>query len=145
MRAWPSGEAAFAHWNAGKRMIQLDPADREGLLTLAGGADVVIESTTDPGNHRWPLDLEELAGRFPSVIHVVILPFGSTGPRSAWKATDLVASAAGGMMSLSGDPDGPPLVPPREQAFHLAGANAAIGALLALAARRRTGKGQVVP
>jgi crotonobetainyl-CoA:carnitine CoA-transferase CaiB-like acyl-CoA transferase len=147
MRAWPGGEVAFAHWNAGKRMVCLDPAspaDREELFELANWADVVVESTTDGTRTAWGIDRDELARRAPSLVHVVVTPFGLTGPRAAWKATDMVASAAGGMMALSGEPDGPPMVPPREQAYHLAGANAAVGALLALAARRRTGRGQVV-
>ncbi|MFL5798667.1 MAG: CaiB/BaiF CoA transferase family protein [Actinomycetota bacterium] len=147
MRAWPGGEAAFAHWNAGKRMACLDPAsgtDREELLALANRADVLIESTTDGTGTAWRIDRDEVARRAPSLVHVVVTPFGLTGPRASWKATDMVACAAGGMMALSGEPDGPPMVPPREQAYHLAGANAAIGALLAVAARRRTGLGQLV-
>src|SRR4029079_17642208 len=73
-----------------------------------------------------------------------VTPFGLTGPRSSWKGSDMVGSAAGGMMWMSGRPDGPPLVPRRDQPYHLAGANAAIGALLGLAARRRTGRGQLI-
>ncbi len=137
---------AFDHWNAGKRTVALDlseRSDRDAFLRLVDGADVLVESAMDGGTGR-PFSHQELARRRPELIHVVVTPFGLSGPRASWKGTDLVACAAGGMMALSGEREGPPLVPPREQAFHLAGAHAAIGALLALAARRRTGRGQLV-
>ncbi|HXJ62119.1 MAG TPA: CoA transferase [Actinomycetota bacterium] len=138
----PGGEVAFAHWNAGKRLVELDPADPEAVLLLAERADVLVESST--GGSPLRVDRDEVARRCPSLVQVVVTPFGLTGPRSGWKGSDMLGAAAGGMMAMSGRADGPPLVPPREQAFHLAGANAAIGALLGLAARRRTGRGQVV-
>jgi crotonobetainyl-CoA:carnitine CoA-transferase CaiB-like acyl-CoA transferase len=141
MRRWPDGDVAFAHWNAGKHAATVDT---EALVELAGRADVLVESTVSGTTSRWGLDRDDLQRRFPKLVHVVVTPFGLTGPRSAWKGSDMIGSAAGGMMWMSGRPDGPPMVPPREQAFHLAGANAAIGALLGLAARRRTGLGQVV-
>jgi len=69
-------------------------------------------------------------------------PFGLTGPRRYWRSDSSVASAAGGMTWLGGDPDGPPIAPPRDQASQLAGSHAAIAALLATLARERTGTGQ---
>jgi len=105
---------------------------------------VVVESTRDGAESRWGLDPASLHERAPSVVHVLISAFGMDGPRSGWKGSDMVGAGAGGMMWMSGRPEGPPLVPPREQAFHLAGANAAIGALLGVAARRRTGRGQLI-
>jgi crotonobetainyl-CoA:carnitine CoA-transferase CaiB-like acyl-CoA transferase len=140
----PGGELAFAHWNAGKRRVVVDPADSGALLELASAADVVVESTMEGTASRWGLDRSLVASRCPSLVHVVVTPFGLDGPRSSWGGSDLVGAAAGGMMAMSGLRDGPPMVPPREQAFHLAGANAAIGALLGVAARRRTGRGQMI-
>ena len=69
-----------------------------------------------------------------------------TGPRSraAWRASDLVVSALGGVAAQVGWPDAPPQVPPADQAWHLAGLNGVIGALLALAERARSGRGQQV-
>jgi crotonobetainyl-CoA:carnitine CoA-transferase CaiB-like acyl-CoA transferase len=144
MRRWPGGDVAHAHWNTGKRTVVLDPSDREALVGLAGRADVLVQSDVDLKAPRWWFDPDELAERCPRLVHVVVTPFGLSGPRSGWKGSDMVGAAAGGMMAMSGRPDSPPAVPPREQAFHLAGANAAIGALLGLAARRRTGRGQLV-
>ncbi|MGH7321703.1 MAG: CoA transferase, partial [Candidatus Rokuibacteriota bacterium] len=138
---------AFAHWNAGKRSVSLDLAKPDGpdqLRRLAETPDVIVE-TFAPG-HLAGLGLgyDDLRPARPELILVSITPFGQTGPRAGWRGTNLTASALGGMTSLCGMPDGPPLTPPREQAYHLAGVNAAIGALLALRARRRTGRGQHV-
>lgn len=74
----------------------------------------------------------------------MITPFGLTGPRRDWLADDTVASAAGGMAWLGGDPGGPPVPAPRQQAVQLAGTHAVIASLLALIARDRTGTGQLV-
>ncbi len=138
---------AFAHWHAGKRSVELDletPEGRAAVLRLATTADVLVE--TVPPGHLERLGLGEAALRAvrPELVRVSITPFGQTGPRAACPGTDVTAVALGGMMSLCGHPDGPPLQPPREQGYHLAGVNAAIGALLALRARRLTGRGQHV-
>ncbi|MFD1540764.1 CaiB/BaiF CoA-transferase family protein [Nonomuraea guangzhouensis] len=85
-----------------------------------------------------------VSSRWPGVVHVVVTPFGTTGPRRAWRADDLVAAAAGGMAWLGGQPGQPPKPPPREQATQLAGAHAAIAALLGVIARDRTGRGQLI-
>ena len=146
-RTVPGSGVLFDHWNAGKRTVSLDlkaAPDRDAFQRLVAVADVLIESAENGAGTPFPFTHEELMHRRPDLVHVVVLPFGSWGPRAAWRGTDLVTAAAGGMMTLSGEPDGPPLVPPREQAYHLAGANAAIGALMGLRARRRTGRGQLV-
>jgi crotonobetainyl-CoA:carnitine CoA-transferase CaiB-like acyl-CoA transferase len=149
----PGGDAlradslAFAHWHAGKRSVVLDletPAGLAALRALVATADVLVE-TFPPGRlERLGLDPATLTAIRPELVIVSVTPFGRTGPRADWVGTDLTAVALGGMMGLCGDPDGPPLQPPREQGYHLAGLNAAIGALLALRARRLTGRGQAV-
>ncbi|MET1003405.1 MAG: CoA transferase, partial [Acidimicrobiia bacterium] len=113
--------AAFAHHHAGKRAVASDE-------TLLGTADVVLEGTL-PGDVR-PASVP------PRAIHVVVSPFGTTGPRSEWQASDLVVSALGGLVSVIGWPDRPPRAAPADQAWHLASLNAAIGVLLALATGR---------
>jgi len=141
----PADRAARLHWHAGKRVVPVaDDRELEAVLArLLPGADVVLES----GPRR---RLRTLAHREASpadwaqVAHVVVTPFGSWGPRRDWLADDLVAAAAGGMAWLGGDPGGPPEPPPRAQAGQLAGAQAAIAALLSLLAKRRTGRGQLV-
>jgi hypothetical protein len=122
---------AFGHWHAGKRSIVLDLETRPGwaaLLAFVATADVLVE-TSRPGHlERLGLGPATLAATRPELITVSVTPLGRTGPRADWVGTDLTAVALGGMMSLCGHPDGPPLQPPREQGYHLAGLNAAIGA-----------------
>ncbi|WP_166462534.1 CaiB/BaiF CoA-transferase family protein [Amycolatopsis acidicola] len=119
------------HWHAGKRLMRGD------LDELAAGADIVLESGPVAGLRGVRADG---TSRWPDVVHVVVTPFGLTGPRKHWTGNDLVLASAGGMTWLGGKPGGQPKPPPREQAVQLAGAHAAIGALLALHA----GTGQLV-
>jgi crotonobetainyl-CoA:carnitine CoA-transferase CaiB-like acyl-CoA transferase len=142
-----SDPLAFAHWHAGKRSVTLDlaaPAGAERLRRLAATADVLVETGPPGGLEPLGLGWPALSDVNPALVLVSITPFGQDGPRAAWRATSLILSALGGMTWLSGAPGGPPLDPPREQAFQLAGAVGAIGALLGLRARRRTGRGQHV-
>jgi crotonobetainyl-CoA:carnitine CoA-transferase CaiB-like acyl-CoA transferase len=140
----PVSRAEWLHWHAGKRVVRVaDAWDLDRVLErLLPGADVVVESgpvgrlRTLPRRTARPADWEHVA-------HVVVTPFGTWGPCRDWLADDLVATAAGGMVWLGGDPGGPPVPPPRAQAGQLAGTHAAIAALLALLARRQTGRGQL--
>ncbi|MEU9289995.1 CoA transferase [Streptomyces sp. NPDC048275] len=132
------GGDAFVHWHAGKRSVTLDTATPDGaagLRRLIEGADVLLDGTTAGAKP----DTEGL----DHLVHVRVTPFGLVGPRSDWQGTDLVVAALGGMLAQVGDPDGPPLRLPEQQAEQLAGVNAAIAALLGLRARR-TGPGQLV-
>ena len=129
---------AFAHWHAGKRSVTLDPATPEGaagLRRLLAGADALLDGTAD--------GVESLAEGLDHLVHVRVTPFGLVGPRSDWQGSDLVVAATGGMLAQVGDPDGPPLRMPENQAEHLAGVNAAIAVLLGLRARRQ-GPGQLI-
>ncbi|BBH67904.1 CoA transferase [Actinoplanes sp. OR16] len=127
----PGPSASELHWYAGTRVITAGHAE---LDALAMDADVVIESgprqtlrgLTEAGTSRWP-----------DRVHVVVTPFGLTGPRRDWRGGDLVTASAGGMTWLGGRPDGPPKPPPRESALQVAGAHAAIAAYLGLLDRRR--------
>jgi crotonobetainyl-CoA:carnitine CoA-transferase CaiB-like acyl-CoA transferase len=144
---WRGDALAFAHFRAGARSVTADLDDarqRDRVRALVATADIVVESL-EPGRlAARGLAYADLRARHPGLIGVSITPFGLNGPRAGWRSTDLTAAALGGMMTLCGDPDGPPLAPPREQAYHLASAHAAVGALAALHARRRTGRGQHV-
>ncbi|GAB7006772.1 hypothetical protein JCM18899A_42450 [Nocardioides sp. AN3] len=137
-------KAERLHWHAGKRVVTVASHDIEKVVQrLVPDADVVLES----GSLRALRTLamrEQRPGAWTRTAHVVTTPFGLTGPRREWLADDLVLTAAGGMAWLGGDPGESPEPPPREQATQLAGVHAAIGALLALVARRRTGRGQLV-
>lgn len=122
---------AYAHWHAGKKSVCLDldtVAGRGDLDRLTASADVVLDGRSDGADHD---------ARLPdSTVHVRVTPYGTSGPRRGWSATDLTVAAAGGMLAQVGDPDGPPLALPEGQAEQLTGVNAAIGALLGLRARR---------
>ncbi|MFF5494404.1 CoA transferase [Streptomyces aquilus] len=119
--------AARAHWHAGKRWVHVDGL--EELDRLAAAADIVLES--GPVARLRGLRADG-SSRWPHAVHVVVTPFGLTGPRRDWIGDDLVLASAGGMTWLGGRPDGQPKPPPREQALQTAGAHAAIGALLAV-------------
>ena len=131
--------AARVHWHAGKRWVPV--ADDAELDDLAAGADIVLESGP-------AATLRGVRGngvsRWPHAVHVVVTPFGLTGPRRDWLADDLVLASAGGMTWLGGRADGPPKPPPCEQAVQVAGVHAAIAALLGVLARDQTGSGQLV-
>ncbi|WP_456696178.1 CoA transferase [Aeromicrobium sp. P5_D10] len=133
------------HWHAGKRIAAVSDVDQLDATAsaLVGRADVVLES--GPHARLRTLALREAdPAAWAHVAHVVITPFGLTGPRRDWLADDTVLTAAGGMAWLGGDPGRAPEPPPREQGVQLAGTHGAIGALLALHARHRTGAGQLV-
>ncbi|WP_280433921.1 CaiB/BaiF CoA-transferase family protein [Nocardia carnea] len=121
----------FAHWHAGKKSVALDlgtDTGRGALERLLATADIYLDGST-PGS-------EPVTPRSGAVVHVRVTPFGLTGPRAEWAATDLTLAAQGGMLAQVGDPDGPPLALPENQAEQLTGINAAVGALLGMRARR---------
>lgn len=139
-RAVPtSGGDSLFHWhyNLGKRQISLAPDDPE-LRRYLLGADAVIT-----GGHDLPFGrIPELA-EHPGLIRAEISGFGR-GSRETWKATDLIAQAAGGMMYVNGNAGEAPLRAYGEQAHHLAGHYLMDGIILALGERRRTGRGSLV-
>jgi crotonobetainyl-CoA:carnitine CoA-transferase CaiB-like acyl-CoA transferase len=121
-----------------------DAADRRVLLRLVSGADFLIESERPGRMAELGLGYEHLSRIQPRLVHVSITPFGQDGPKAQWAATDLTLIAAGGFAYLSGDAESAPLRVCVPQAHAQAGADAAVGALIAHAERRRTGRGQHV-
>ena len=139
-----ASEAKFLSLNIDKRGVRIDSDDPAGaarLAALVASADIVLE---DLGPGR----LEELsdpaAPREAELIHVSISPFGRTGPRAGWRGGDLVCWASGGMAHVTGEVGREPLRAGAEQGAHLAGLQAAAGALIALHHRDETGAGQHV-
>jgi len=130
----PDGEHSLAFWfyAAGKRSVVCSD-----LARLADAADVVIDTGPPGSAARWRDGRERL-------IVAAITPFGQTGPRAAWRTSNLVAEAIGGMSFTNGHEDGPPLASLGLQAYHQAGVQAAIGTLAALIARETSGRGQLV-
>ena len=131
----------FHSWNRGKRSVVVDLRTDEGqaqLSRLAQDADVVVESGAVP------VDLAAMRSANPGLVTVSISPFGSTGPKTDWPATDLTVLAAGCQLAMTGDADRPPVRTGVPQAFLHAAADAAVGALLALTERATSGLGQHV-
>ena len=130
-----------------KRSLTLDlerTAGRDLLVELARTAHFLVESD-DPGTlAARGLAYADLAAVNPALIYVSITPFGQTGPRAGWAASDLVLWAAGGPLVLTGDSDRPPVRLPIPQAYLHASADAAVAALIAHHERQRSGRGQHV-
>ena len=134
--------ALHLHLNAAKRSVTLDITAASGaalLLRLLARADVFI--TRDAAPLPVSLSVAALCERFPELIVTSMTPFGFTGPRAGWRATDIVAHAMGGYLAMTGDPDREPVKPYGHQAEYQAGLHAALGVVAGLTSRERCGAG----
>lgn len=139
--------AYFMAANRNKRAIGVDlktEAGREIVLRLADRADVVAENFRPGTAARLGLAYDDLAARNPRLVYASISGYGQTGPDAALPGYDAIAQARSGMMSITGEADGPPMRPGVASADIGAGLWAAIGILAALRARSVTGRGQHV-
>jgi benzylsuccinate CoA-transferase BbsE subunit len=143
----PESSLYFWHFNTSKRSITLNlttPDGRAIFKKLIKDADIMVE-TYQPGHlDSLGLGYKELKNINPRLILVSITGFGQKGPYSSFKSSDLIALAMSGILYTIGFPDDPPTSLGASQAYHMVSANAAIGALMALYHRDRTGEGQVV-
>jgi crotonobetainyl-CoA:carnitine CoA-transferase CaiB-like acyl-CoA transferase len=133
--------------NRNKRAITLDlesSADRQRFTEFAASADFLIESRPPGYLDALGIGYEALSRINPALVMVSITPFGQRGPKARWAATDLTCLAASGTLLLNGDPDRAPVAVAVPQAYLHAGAEAAVGALIAHAGRERDGIGQHV-
>ncbi|MEA3218242.1 MAG: hypothetical protein QOJ19_4398, partial [Acidimicrobiia bacterium] len=134
-------------YGRGSRSVALDlddEADRAHFFELVEGSDALIESA-DPGTwERRGLGYEQLSAVNPALVMVSITAFGSSGPKAAYAATDLIVQAASGAMDICGHKERAPLRTAAITAWAHAGAEAAGGALIALAEAQRSGRGQRV-
>ena len=130
--------SVFDAYNRGKRSVVVGSA--EDVERLSATADVVIHDRSLP----FGVDLAALREVNPALITVSITPFGSDGPKAEWLATDLTIVAASGQMAATGDDDRPPVRISIPQTWCHAGAQGAVGTLVALEDRARTGLGQHV-
>ena len=137
--------SAFAWFvNLDKDVVVLDleqPAGHAGMAELLGSADILLESWGHDRDAWGRWDRAELATRFPNLIVVSITPFGLDGPRGGDAGTDLVALAAGGLLSLGGYPDGAPIAT-HGQAQLGASIFGAVAAIFGLIARDVDGRGR---
>lgn len=135
---------AFAHLNANKRTLELDlqtPEGQDRLRALAAETDVLIESSAPGWLAGLGLGYDRLGEINPGLVMASVTGFGQWGPHSGFAYNDLVVFAMCGLMSISGDPDRPPCVPPETQAYYFGSLVAALGIVAALHRREQTGAG----
>jgi formyl-CoA transferase len=133
--------------NRNKRSLTLDlrhPDAKQVLADLVARADVVVENFG--ARARRSLGIDDSWGRAlrPDVIWASLTGYGRTGPEAERDGWDLVAQARGGLLDMTGDPDGPPMKSGNSSADYLAGLHLAVGILAALHQRAATGEGQVI-
>lgn len=140
--------AAYYHsCNRGKRSIALDftnSADRDLVLELIDGADVLVENFKVDGLAKYGLDYDSLKRRNPRLVYCSVTGFGQTGPYAHRAGYDLMIQAMSGIMDLTGEADGPPERLGVAFADIFTGVYGVIGIQAALAQREKTGLGQHV-
>jgi crotonobetainyl-CoA:carnitine CoA-transferase CaiB-like acyl-CoA transferase len=143
------GSAYFHGANRGKKSVTVDMSRPEGqrvLKALAAQSDIVIENFKVGGLARYGLDYETLAAIKPDLVYCSITGFGQTGPYADRAGYDFLIQGMGGLMSVTGQPDGAPGAEPIKVGVALTdvltGLYAVIGILSALRHRDATGEGQ---
>ena len=134
----PSPERSYQHlyFNVNKRSVVLDwrtEAGLDRLRALATSSDILIE-THQPGE----FPVAEVRAANPHLIVVSASPYGQQGPKSGWRATDLTATAAGGLLQISGERDDPPVHGSAYPGHTMTGLTVASAAMTALHGRDRT-------
>lgn len=139
--------AFFAQFNRNKLGITLNMKTEEGralLKTLVRRADVLVENFRPGTMEKLGLGYEVLAKENPRLVYTAISGFGRTGPNSSRPAYDNTGQAAGGLWSMNGYPDMPPVRVGTIIGDLAASLYAAIGTLAALREAEHSGQGQVV-
>ena len=141
-------DAAYYHsCNRGKRSVAIDFEKPEGqalVKTLAAQSDVLIENFKVGGLKKYGLDYESLAEVNPRLVYCSITGFGQTGPYAHRAGYDFMIQGMGGIMDLTGTPDGEPMKIGVAFADIFTGLYAVIGIQAALKVRDETGRGQHV-
>ena len=111
-------------------------------MKLIAQSDVLVENFKVGALAKYGLGWEQLKDRFPGLIYCSITGFGQTGPYAPRPGYDSLVQAMGGIMSLTGEPEGPPQKVGVPLADLFAGLYGCIGVLAALSHKRETGRGQ---
>jgi len=130
-----------------KLMVQLDLASeggRDAFLRLAETADVIVENFRPDTLERWGLGYDALSAHNPGLVLARVTGFGQIGPYRRRPGFGTLAEAMSGFAASSGEPDGPPLLPPFGLADGIASLATAFAVMSALHQRESTGRGQVV-
>jgi crotonobetainyl-CoA:carnitine CoA-transferase CaiB-like acyl-CoA transferase len=139
--------AYFVGVNRNKQSVTLDIGQREGqeiALKLIAGCDILVENFKVGALAKYGLGYEQLHARFPALVYCSITGFGQTGPYAPRPGYDSLIQAMGGVMSLTGEPDGLPQKVGVPVADLFAGLYGCIGILAALRHRDLTGQGQQI-
>jgi CoA:oxalate CoA-transferase len=137
----------FLSVNRGKRSVSIDLKEERGrelFRDLVREVDVLVENFSPGAMDGLGVGYEALAEVNPRLIYAAISGFGRTGPWRDRPALDVIAQGAGGIMSVTGQPGGPPTRPGSSLGDITAGLYAAVGILAALHERERSGRGQLI-
>jgi crotonobetainyl-CoA:carnitine CoA-transferase CaiB-like acyl-CoA transferase len=139
--------AVFLSVNRNKRSITLDlgsDAGRQAVQRLVAQSDVVIASFGPGAAVKLGVDSDTLLALNPRLVYCEISGFGSVGPMRMGKGYDVILQAFCGMISITGERDGPPVRSPFSPVDQATGLHALVGVLTSLFRRERTGKGGLV-
>ncbi len=137
----------FVNWNSNKRSVtlHLDTAEgRDLLLRMLPRYDVFVENYGPGVVEKLDIGYDVMRAIHPEIIYVRIKGFGTSGPHAHYKCMDMVAQAAAGAFSITGEPDGPPMRPGPTMGDAGTGMQAALAITAAWAQKQRTGEGQLV-
>lgn len=146
----PSKDGQNLWWKTlgrNKRAVTLDLSSgggREAFLRLVATADVVIENFRPDTLERWGLGYDDLSAVNPGLVLARVTGFGQIGPYRRRPGFGTLAEAMSGFAAMTGEADGPPTLPPFGLADGIASLATAYAVMVALHARERTGRGQVV-
>jgi len=135
----------FMNWNSNKRSVAInlrDPKGRELLLAMTPKFDVFIENFGPGVVEKLDIGYDVVRQHHPEVIYAQIKGFGLTGPYAGYKCFDMVAQAASGSLSITGEPDGPPMRSGPTVGDSGTGVQMALAISAAYAQKLRDGTGQ---
>ena len=139
--------AYFMSANRNKRSVAIDITTAKGqdiIRQLAAKADILVENFKPGGLAKYGLDFDTLSKDLPRLVYCSISGYGQTGPNASKPGYDLMAQGYGGIMSLTGDPEGAPMKVGVGIADVMCGMYATVGILAALRHAERTGEGQQI-
>ena len=146
--AWGTDNSAyFVYWNSNKRSIAIDlerPRGRDLLLEMLPRYDVFVENYGPGVIEKLDLGYDVMSAVHPGIIYARVKGFGTSGPYADYKCYDMVAQAAAGAFSITGEPDGPPLRPGPTTGDSGTGVQLALAITAAYVQRQRTGEGQLI-
>ena len=137
----------FVNWNSNKRSVTFDLSSEKGrdlLLQMVPRYDVFVENYGPGVVEKLDIGYDVMQTVHPEIIYVRIKGFGTSGPYAHFKCMDMVAQAAAGAFSITGEPDGPPMRPGPTMGDAGTGVQAALAISAAYAQKLKTGEGQLI-